>query len=212
MSRRRAAVILAGGDSNRMGQPKAWLSHGGETLLHRVVRIAMQACPLAVVVGAPGQSLPPVPDGALRIDDDASLGAAGPLLGACSGLRTCAELGSEVAYVGACDAAWLSAVHVESMLQRLERDSTALAVVPESGPFEDGTRIVHATSGVVRVPVARDTAAALLRAGQGALRRLYEGLGARRVAVASLPDPEAISACNTPEQWAAAQRRWAAPQ
>lgn len=205
-------MILAGGDSNRMGQPKPWLVHDGETLLHRVVRIAMQACPLAVVVGAPGQSLPPLPDGALRIDDDVAAGATGPLLGAWTGLRACAELGSELAYLGACDAAWLSVAHVESMLQRLEHDATSLAVVPESGPLHDGTRIVHATSGAVRVTVARDTAAALLRAGQGALRRLYEGLAARRVAVASLPDPDAVSACNTPEQWAAAQRRWAAPQ
>ena len=38
-----AAVILAGGESRRMGTDKAWLRHAGETLLSRAVRTVREA-------------------------------------------------------------------------------------------------------------------------------------------------------------------------
>ena len=53
-----AAVILCGGESRRMGRPKAWLPFGEELMLQRVVRLAgLVAWPI-VVVAAPGQRLP----------------------------------------------------------------------------------------------------------------------------------------------------------
>lgn len=48
------AVVLAAGASSRMGQPKQALVFGGETLLHRAVRLAHEAgcAPVVVVTGA----------------------------------------------------------------------------------------------------------------------------------------------------------------
>jgi molybdopterin-guanine dinucleotide biosynthesis protein A len=202
---RRAALILAGGASRRMGRPKAALELEGETLLHRVVRIALAACTEVVVVAAPGQALPPLPEVARRVDDPAELVGSGPLVGALAGLRALDD--SDVVYIGAVDAAWLSTAHVDAMLGALEADPAALAVVPET--IEDGRRIVHATSGAVRMPAARETAIALVRSGQRALSRLYDGLDARRIAVAALAHPESLRACNTPADYAAA-REWIA--
>ena len=60
----------------------------------------------------------------------------------------------------------------------------------------------NALGGAVRVTVARATAHALVQAGQRAIKTLYEGLAARRLAIASLPDPDAVLGCNTPDEWA----------
>ena len=38
-----AGIVLCGGQSKRMGQPKAWLPFGGEFMLARVVRLLGQA-------------------------------------------------------------------------------------------------------------------------------------------------------------------------
>lgn len=48
------AVVLAAGGSRRLGQPKQLLQRGGETLVHRTVRLAAATAPrrLVVVVGA----------------------------------------------------------------------------------------------------------------------------------------------------------------
>jgi molybdopterin-guanine dinucleotide biosynthesis protein A len=44
-----AAIILAGGRSRRMGQPKAFLEFEGETLLERAVRTVRQLDPVEVL-------------------------------------------------------------------------------------------------------------------------------------------------------------------
>lgn len=48
------AILLAAGASRRLGQPKQLLLHGGETLLRRSARLALEAGfrPLRVVLGA----------------------------------------------------------------------------------------------------------------------------------------------------------------
>lgn len=49
-----AALVLAAGNSSRLGQPKQLLVYQGETLLHRAVRTALAAgyTPVVVVTGA----------------------------------------------------------------------------------------------------------------------------------------------------------------
>ena len=49
-----AAIVLAGGASRRLGQPKQLLIHGGETLLERAIRLASEAgaAPVITVLGA----------------------------------------------------------------------------------------------------------------------------------------------------------------
>lgn len=54
MSGRHAVVVLAAGGSVRLGRPKQLLTRDGETLVHRMVRLAASTSPsqLLVIVGA----------------------------------------------------------------------------------------------------------------------------------------------------------------
>ncbi len=80
-----AGIVLAGGRSSRMGRPKAALEWHGSTLLRRVTGIVARAVDgPVVVVRAPGQELPPLPD-AITVVEDAREGQ-GPLQGLAAGL------------------------------------------------------------------------------------------------------------------------------
>ena len=54
-------VVLCGGQSSRMGRPKASLSFGDELLLQRVARRLGEAVSPLVVVAAAEQALPELP-------------------------------------------------------------------------------------------------------------------------------------------------------
>jgi molybdenum cofactor guanylyltransferase len=90
-------LVLAGGESRRMGRPKAWLEVGGGTLLRYVVQRLSPAFPEVIVSFAvPEQLLEPVP---YRIVFDRKLGA-GPLAGLESGLVAARN---DVVFAIACD-------------------------------------------------------------------------------------------------------------
>jgi molybdopterin-guanine dinucleotide biosynthesis protein A len=77
-----SAVILAGGRSARMGQPKATLILGGVTLIERTVAELARAFVDIVVVAAPAEEAIELPAlGAVTIvrDDDAYQGPVGAL-------------------------------------------------------------------------------------------------------------------------------------
>lgn len=200
----RAVLVLAGGESSRMGRPKAWLDLGGRPLLSHVVDIGLSVCPLVVVAASAGQALPELPGNVIRVDDPRDRLHQGPLSGALTGLEALARARVELAYIGSCDTPFISARHIEFMLGMLGGEAAHRAVVPETGPLDDRPHILHALSGAVRVPVARATASALLESGRRAIKDLYEGLGARRVGPSELPDPRAVINCNTPQEWARA--------
>ena len=80
-----AGIVLAGGRSTRMGSPKAALEWHGSTLLRRITGIVGRAVDgPVVVVRAPGQTLPALPDG-VEVVEDAREGR-GPLQGLAAGL------------------------------------------------------------------------------------------------------------------------------
>src|SRR5260221_9093818 len=56
-----SAIILAGGKSSRMGQPKALLPFDNEPLITHLVRTLRSYFADIVVVAAPDQELPPLP-------------------------------------------------------------------------------------------------------------------------------------------------------
>jgi molybdenum cofactor guanylyltransferase len=85
------AVVLCGGESRRMGRPKAWLEFGPERLLERVVRLVGTVARPIVVVAAPGQDLPALPDHVSIVRDEVS--GRGPLQGLAAGFGA---LGEEV--------------------------------------------------------------------------------------------------------------------
>lgn len=188
-----------------MGRDKAWLEVDGQPALRRVVQAGLDGgAHEVVVVGSPEQSLPSLPAGVQRCDDPVEREHEGPLSGLAVGLRHLVEREVDVACLAPCDALWLDAAHVRFMLRTLGRDREFAALVPETGPLADGTRVLHPLCGAVRVEVAWQTARALLQSGQRAARALLLGLNARRIAVATLPQPRVVEGCNTPEQWARA--------
>jgi molybdopterin-guanine dinucleotide biosynthesis protein A len=94
-----AGIVLAGGRSSRMGTPKAWLDWHGSTLLRRACGIvARGAGGSVVVVRAPGQELPELPEG-VRVVEDAREGR-GPLQGLLAGLQA---VDADVAFVASVD-------------------------------------------------------------------------------------------------------------
>ena len=99
-----AAVILCGGESRRMGRPKAWLPFGAEVMLQRVVRLVGTVAGPIVVVAAPGQDLPALPAEVSIVRDEIS--GRGPLQGLAAGF---VALGEEVdlAYATSTDVPFL---------------------------------------------------------------------------------------------------------
>ena len=78
------AVVLCGGESRRMGRPKAWLPFGDELMLERVVRLAGTVAQPIIVVAAPGQDLPTLAADIAIVRDPIS--GRGPLQGLAAGL------------------------------------------------------------------------------------------------------------------------------
>ena len=90
-------LVLAGGDSRRMGRPKAWLEVGGGTLLRHVAsRLAPRFEEVIVSFGEPEQLLEPIP---YRIVFDRKR-SAGPLAGLESGLVAAK---TDLVFAVACD-------------------------------------------------------------------------------------------------------------
>jgi molybdopterin-guanine dinucleotide biosynthesis protein A len=114
---RSAGIVLAGGESRRMGTSKAWLDWHGTTLLEHVVGVLERAVdgPL-VVVSAVGQELPPLP-ASVCVVADARAGL-GPLQGIATGLAALEGL-ADVAYVSSTDAPLLHPAFIRRVLAGL---------------------------------------------------------------------------------------------
>src|SRR5262245_47236967 len=95
-----AGIVLCGGQSRRMGQPKAWLPFGGDVMLPRVVRVLRSAVEPDVVVAAPDQDLPPLTIQVEVVRDEEK--GRGPLQGLAAGFRALRGR-AEAAYASSCD-------------------------------------------------------------------------------------------------------------
>ena len=98
------AVVLCGGESRRMGRPKAWLPFGAELMLERVVRLAGSVARPIVVVAAPSQELPALPADVAIVRDQVS--GRGPLQGLAAGLAVF-ESSVDLVYATATDVPFL---------------------------------------------------------------------------------------------------------
>src|SRR5437764_9686309 len=101
---RTAGVVLCGGQSSRMGRPKAWLPFAGELMLPRVVRLLGEAVAPIIVVAAPGQDLPPLPSKVKIVRDEEK--GRGPLQGLSAGLAAL-EGEADAAFASSCDVPFL---------------------------------------------------------------------------------------------------------
>jgi molybdopterin-guanine dinucleotide biosynthesis protein A len=185
-------MVLCGGQSSRMGRPKAWLPFAGELMLPRVVRLLGEAVEPVIVVAAPDQNLPPLPDGVLTVRDE-QLGR-GPLQGLAAGLAALRGR-ADAAYVSSCDVPFLRPAFLRRMIDLL---GDAQICVPKVGAYH------HALAAVYRVEVL-DTVRRLLEENRLRPFFLFEAVPTRVVEPAELADVdptfETLRNLNTPEEY-----------
>lgn len=112
-----AGVVLAGGRSTRMGTAKADLEWHGSTLLYRAAAVLSRTVDgPVVVVAAPGQRLPALPDAVAVVEDPVE--GLGPMQGLAAGLAAVADR-AEVAFVCSTDLPFLHPAYVRCVLRGL---------------------------------------------------------------------------------------------
>ena len=138
-------IVLCGGRSSRMGRPKLALPFGSELMLPRVVRILSEVVSPVVVVAAPDQDVPPLPNEVRVVRDEQEY--LGPLAGMVAGFGA---LGGEVdaAYVSSCDVPLLLPEFIREMIRRLGLHELS---VPREGDFHHPLAAVYRTSLLDRV-------------------------------------------------------------
>lgn len=185
------ALILAGGNSTRMGQDKAKLSLHGQTLLQHVALAMRQSFP-AVIVSVRA----PRPEIALtQVCDDPA--HSGPLAGLAAGL---AHAATPWVFAVACDMPFISPALIECLAR--QRGGDARAVVP----------VVHSQPQPLAAFYARSCRAeldALLQGrGKHSLRALLDCLPVRYVSeddlVAADPHLKSFFDLDTPQDVARA--------
>jgi molybdopterin-guanine dinucleotide biosynthesis protein A len=185
-------IVLCGGQSKRMGKPKAWLPFHGELMLPRVVRRLGEAVSPIVVVAAPEQELPALPSNVQVVRDEEK--GRGPLQGLAAGLS--ALNGQvEAAYASSCDVPFLKPAFVRLMITLL--DSFHICV-PRVGEFQ------HPLAAVYRLEVLEKVCTLL---GENRLRPafLFESAPTRVVTEDEIRSVDADFASlrnlNTPEDY-----------
>jgi molybdenum cofactor guanylyltransferase len=122
------AVVLCGGESRRMGQPKAWLPFGPERLLQRVVRLVGTVARPIAVVAAPGQELPDLPAEVSIVRDPVA--GRGPLQGLAAGLAGLAEP-VELVYATATDVPFLEPRWITRLVELIDAHDLAIPRIGE---------------------------------------------------------------------------------
>jgi molybdopterin-guanine dinucleotide biosynthesis protein A len=190
-------VVLCGGQSSRMGRPKAWLPFAGEIMLPRVVRLLGEVVRPVVVVAAPEQEVPPLPPDVAVVRDEEK--GRGPLQGLAAGLAAL-QGKAEAAYLSSCDVPFLRPAFVRKLVDLL---GDAAICVPRVGDYH------HPLAAVYRLSVAGAVAQLL---AENRLRPffLFETVPTRVVGPTELADVDPTFATlrnlNTPEDYEAALR------
>jgi molybdopterin-guanine dinucleotide biosynthesis protein A len=125
---RPGAVVLCGGESRRMGRPKAWLPFGPERLLQRVVRLVGTVARSIVVVAAPGQDLPDLPADVAIVRDP--IAGRGPLQGLAAGLAGMPEP-ADLVYATATDVPFLEPRWITLLVELIDVHDLAIPSVGE---------------------------------------------------------------------------------
>lgn len=194
---RRGAIILCGGQSNRMGRDKATLPFGPECLLQRVVRLISQVVDQQriVVVAALEQALPQLlPPVRIARDEHHNRG---PLEGLAAGLAVLQE-DVDAVYVTSCDVPLMVPAFVNRMFELLDDFDIA---VPREAQRHHPLAAVYRTT--VLPNVRRQLAANQLR-----LRLLFDEVRTREVSVETLrsvdPSLSTLANLNHPADYEAA--------
>ncbi|MBU0621837.1 MAG: molybdenum cofactor guanylyltransferase [Gammaproteobacteria bacterium] len=185
------ALILAGGDSRRMGQDKAGLILDGKSLLERVTATMQQVFPKVVVSVRQLRAEVDLP----QVCDEHE--ASGPLAGLIAGL---AQADTPWVFAVACDMPFVSAKVVEHLAGCRGKFQ---AVVPVVGGYEQPLAAFYAKSSLEKMRAS-------LAAGDRSLRGALEKLEVNYVNEAELraADPQLRSFfdLDTPQDFQAAQK------
>ena len=222
------ALILCGGKSTRMGQPKAWLPFGHELLLPRVLRLLQTVAlpptaiapasnpPTAIlpatgvhpasltglspllVVAAVGQELPPLPADVEVLRDE--FDALGPLAGLATGLTALAGR-CDAVFATATDVPLLRPEFVQAIIGALQSNPEIEIAIPKDGRFHHPLAACYRTR---LAPIVRE----LVTAGRLRPVFLLELARTLEIPVDDLrsvdPQLDSLRNCNTPEDYAAA--------
>lgn len=182
-----------------MGQPKHLLPFGEETTLQRVVRVVSSVVSPVVVVAAPGQELPPLPEEVRVVRDPEE--HQGPLAGLCVGLKAVAD-DAEAVYLTGCDVPLLRPEFIREMISRLTGQVDAVV------PVDD--RYLHPLAAVYRRRLLPE-AERLIAADDLRPRSLIDSCRAVRVFVEELcnidPELDSLRNMNTREEYEELLRR-----
>jgi molybdenum cofactor guanylyltransferase len=188
-------IVLCGGQSSRMGRPKAWLPFGDEVMLQRVVRILGGVVAPVVVVAAPEQGVPPLRADVTVVRDEER--GRGPLQGLLAGLQALRDRVDAV-FLSSCDAPFLKPAFVQRLIDLL---GAASICVPHVGDYH------HPLAAVYRLDVI-EVVERLLAANRLRPVFLFESVSTRVVEAVELadidPDMQSLRNLNTPEDYEAA--------
>ncbi|MDD2686198.1 MAG: molybdenum cofactor guanylyltransferase [Gallionella sp.] len=208
------ALILAGGDSRRMGQDKAALVLDGKTLLAHVTATMQQVFPKVVVSVRQLRDEVDVP----QVRDEVA--ASGPLAGLIAGL---AQADTPWVFAVACDMPFVTVKVVERLAEFRSQPTPAI-------PFQDESGLVFpekVKSGVIQAVVpmvdgypqplaafyaraALDEMRASLASGDRSLRGMLQRLDVCYVNKAELrecdPQMRSFFDLDTPQDYLAAQK------
>lgn len=178
-----AGILLAGGESRRMGRDKATLPGpgGAATLLEYVAGVLAQRCEPVFVMAAPGQPLPAVQAQVVRDE----VRGQGPLPATGRGLRAAAEAGARYAFVCAVDMPLLSAELIDELVQ-LATETNAEIVLPWDGRS-------HYLAAVYRTDLA-GRIDGLVAGGARSMRALIDASDAQQIV---LPESRFLANVNT---------------
>ena len=184
-----SAIVLAGGQSSRMGQPKAELKFQGTTLLDRILGELRSAFDEIVVVAAP-RGLDVSEKSVRLIRDEREY--EGPLQALARGLDA---IRNDAAFVCSCDLPLLKSGVAQALCAMLDHHD---AVIPEIGGLAQPLHAVYRKRcvGVIGEMIAR---------GEKRLTRISGSISARTVTESELrkidADLHSFLNVNTPEDY-----------
>jgi molybdenum cofactor guanylyltransferase len=201
-----AGVVLAGGRSSRMGRPKSGLEWHGSTLLFRTAAVVARAAGPVVVVRAPGQELPELPDGVETVEDPVE--GLGPMQGVAAGLGHLADR-APAAFVCSTDLPFLHPAYVRGVLRGLDDPAVEL-VLPTVRGFRQPLAAAYRT-GLAPL-IEAQIAAGNLRPGMllkhcTAVQPDDTALLADPAVAAADPALDSVQNVNTPEEYEQARAR-----
>lgn len=188
-------IVLAGGESSRMGRPKAQLIFGRCALIDIVVSRLREVMDQVIVVAAPGQHLAPA--GARVVHD--AVAHQGPMNGMRHGL---AAARSNVCFVTSCDLAFLN----RSLIAHLVEVSPGHDVVVPR--WHERLQPLHAVYRRAVLPLLEG----LLAAGERRPVSLFARVRTLTVEEDEIrrfdPDGWSLFNINTPADYSQAVERW----